>query len=178
MKRKSLGTAAGVVCGLLFAASLGFPVFYFPPETYLVGGQRAASEVPGWKVLLWGWDGMVRYNSPPTFQGHAAWLANPCFLLGMILLMRQRYRAASIVGAVTLAVALTSFRLTHTWIDPGSQRTLIGYGPGFFLWLSAMGFSFVAPVFLFFLTRVGPRVTDPPGEVYDSTAAGAGEPGR
>ena len=52
MKRQSLGIAAGVVCGTLFAASLGSPVFSFPQETYLVGGRRAASEVAGWEVLL------------------------------------------------------------------------------------------------------------------------------
>jgi hypothetical protein len=157
MDRKNLGAVAAAVCGIVFLASLCFPVFYFPEETYLVGGKRAASTIAGWEVLLWGWNGMVRYSSPPLFQGHAAWLANPCFFLVLVLLLAQRYRAALIGGAVTIAIALTSLRLTHTWIDLGSERTLLGYGSGYYLWLSAMGSSFVAPVVLLVLTRSARR---------------------
>lgn len=100
----------------LFAVSLALP------GLHLVDGEV----VPGWRLLLTAWYGFLVLEFP--------WLANPLFVIGMVLLPLGRIRPAAVFGLAAFAVGLLSLR-SKIWI---AHHTPIDHlGLGFYVWMAA-----------------------------------------
>ena len=74
-----------------------------------------------------------------------------------------KYRAAFVTGVLALSLAITSFLLRDIEAGdlhgPSHKEDIVGYGAGFFLWLSAMVLFFAASAILFYRScRVRPKV--------------------
>jgi hypothetical protein len=152
-KGRRLALVAGIVCWVLLALSAGSPAFHLEDGR----GPNRQATFPGWALLLFGWLGLVSMAKGDLGWGALGWCANLGFFLATVALMLRQYRIAIPAGAAAVAVALTSFQLRGIHLgDLVPKGEIVGYGAGFFLWLAAMGLSFVAPTWLFFLTR-GPR---------------------
>ncbi|MEM9253229.1 MAG: hypothetical protein AAGB29_12850 [Planctomycetota bacterium] len=99
---------------LVFAVSLFLPIFYRSD-----GVHRA----PGWAALAYGWVAL-----------HPAWLANPLWLAGLIVLLCKRYLVAAILATLGVLLALSSFSLVGAkmWTGDLSITTL---SAGYYVWL-------------------------------------------
>ena len=126
---------------MLLAASLPFPALYI--EAF----HPADSAYPGWLLFFFGW---VRVFS--ILDGNVdglGWLANVTLFLGVVILLLRRYGVATICGGIGFGLAMTSFLMREVWVDEaGHTANIIGYGVGFYLWMTAVLFSFVASAVL------------------------------
>lgn len=106
---------AGAVV-LVFVVSLFLPVFY---------RDDGSHEALGLAALAFGWVAL-----------HPAWLANPLWLAGLILLLCKRYLVTSIVASLGVLLALSSFSLmgAGTWND---DFVVDGMSPGYYVWLTS-----------------------------------------
>src|SRR5262249_41920588 len=136
----SAPVVAGIVSWVLLAVAAALPAFH------VAGRAGRPGDVQGWVLLVFGWMGV--------FQGAAGWFANPCFFLATVAMMLRADRIAIPAGAAAVAFALMSFLVRD--IRQGDlvvNGAIVGYGPGFFLWLSAMVLSFAAPTCFWLLSR-------------------------
>ncbi|MEM0914194.1 MAG: hypothetical protein AAGK09_06235 [Planctomycetota bacterium] len=100
----------------MFAISLFLPIFYRSD-----GVHRA----PGWAALAYGWVAM-----------HPAWLANPLWLAGLIVLLCKRYLAAAILATLGLLLALSSFSLVGGKMWTG-DLSITALSAGYYVWLAS-----------------------------------------
>lgn len=140
-----------VISPILFALSLGFSGYYCEGESpdWSFGSDSGS----GLLLLMIGWFGL--------FNLEFAWLANPIYLLTLTISFpgfftlgkadqsqNNRYRATRADLAVALAISLLatalaiSFLLQSTTIGgsgpAGTSFRIIGYNPGYFLWVTSM----------------------------------------
>lgn len=99
--------------------------------TTFVPYGRSSWTWSGLAALMLGWLAILHVS--------IAWLANPCLL---IALARRRSGGVGFALAAAL-LSLDSFRPESLPTGDGSQ-TVYGYGPGFVLWLAAMGVGMIA----------------------------------
>jgi len=99
------------------------------------------------EALLAGW--FVLPDSP-------AWLANPAYWIALLLLAARRPRAAGVVSAVTIVIALTTLRLIS---DPSWE---LRPEVGFVAWLTAAGTPLLAVLIL--------RSVRPPGAAANGSS--------
>lgn len=130
--RKSRYIALAISVGL-FVVSLCLPVFFRDD------GVRTGA---GGLALLVGW---------MTF--HPAWLANPCWIAGVVLLLLKRRLAAVIFAALAVVLALSSFTLLGAKLWNGDQA-VSALSFGFYVWLAAL--LTLAGDSLYAITRPGP----------------------
>jgi hypothetical protein len=154
MSRKSqfsAAGAAGIACWLLLAVSAGLTAFYLSGR----GGTLVRGpDLQGWVLLFLGFSGVVWMFGGALGWGAVGWCANPCFFVATVALMFRQYRLAIPTGAAAVAFALTSFQLQEIRCgDMAPSGKIVGYGPGFYLWLSAMGLSLAAPACLSYLSH-------------------------
>lgn len=114
--RKARYIALAVSVGL-FVISLCLPVFFRDD------GVRAGA---GGLALLVGW---------MTF--HPAWLANPCWIAGVVLLLLKRRLAAVIFAALAVLLALSSYTFIGAELWNGGQA-VSSLSFGFYIWLTAL----------------------------------------
>jgi hypothetical protein len=135
-----IGFGAGVLSLMLFFLSLCFPALY-------IGGGEKPSEAYGFAVLLLGWLGL-------PWPIYLPWLANPLLMICILLLFFRNFDKAIYLGAAALAFGIASFFVSEV---PSSSREekIVGYGVGFFLWLSAIGLSFGASLYMRFASKKG-----------------------
>ena len=118
MRRERPVIAASAV---LFAASLILPAI---AETY-PGGMRIDEQ--GYLILAMGWMGIL--------IAQVGWFANPLWLLGLILLWRQRWKGAAIASVLAVLVGAVSFMLYRTGLPSDSGATIkAGLLVGFWVW--------------------------------------------
>ena len=122
------------ITSTLFAVSLALP------GLHLVDGDA----VFGWRLLLTAWYGILILE--------LAWLANPIFLAGLILLLRGHDRAAGIMGISAFAVGLLSLR-SRIWI--ANHTHIEDLGAGFLVWMAA--FAVMGLAILAAPAKSGPR---------------------
>ncbi|MEM9790469.1 MAG: hypothetical protein AAF842_08675 [Planctomycetota bacterium] len=106
---------AGAVV-LVFVVSLFLPVFYRSDGTHVA---------PGWAALVYGWMAV-----------HPAWLANPLWLAGLILLGCKRYLVAAIIATLGVLLALSTFSLVGAKMWTG-DLTVLAISAGYYAWLAS-----------------------------------------
>jgi hypothetical protein len=106
----------------LFIASLPVPALY---------GRPPMGTLTGWDCLLNGWYGVS--------AGYLAWLANLLYLPLLITLLRRKWKAAVVLGAIFVVIALLSVQYVSPALDWSSEpdASFNGLGPGFWLWLAS-----------------------------------------
>jgi hypothetical protein len=118
---------AGIVLAtVLFLLSLGFNTLKL--------SQGDSSFLLGFVCLLFGFE-------------YLAWLANPFFLVSIILLSLNRSRVALATSTVSVILAATTFLIQKApFNEAGHMANVVGYGPGFYLWIASMSVIFVTSV--------------------------------
>lgn len=108
-----------LVAAAAFALALALPALDVP----------GAGTYSGLEMLLEGWRAMR--------SGVYAWLANPLFLVAVILAIAEYRRAAGIAAGIGSVLALTSFAAAAIARRDGLTVPDPTYLPGFYLWLGA-----------------------------------------
>lgn len=125
-----------------YAISLFLPAFNTEYLYWYELGARHAEQGPTWygfEVIAIGWLGAFL----PTRDMTLAWFANPAFWLAASLYYRKNAIALP-VAALSIFLAFTSFWAKKLWNDkepPTYQITELG--PGFYIWLLAIGILLV-----------------------------------
>ncbi|MBP9095041.1 MAG: hypothetical protein KBG21_00440 [Ignavibacteria bacterium] len=106
-------------------------------------GLQSDNSWNGFMCLGFGWMALV-WNP----IGFFAWLANfPYFVnVVMVLISKKIWSriATSIIGAVSLFLALGAFDVTYLMRDEGGNTELADYGAGLYLWIFSMIIMVVA----------------------------------
>jgi hypothetical protein len=126
---------------ILFFLSLALFFLCLPKDGYYVAiGYKADSSLA---LLLVGWLGFI--------DGVFSWFANPFLLLAWVQFIRKKYSYAILCSFIAVMLIIT-FQLheTITVNEGGTRSKIIGYGSGYWLWLSSSIVSFVASIFAIF----------------------------
>jgi hypothetical protein len=142
----------------LFATSLFFPVWF-------VANNGDSFPYPGLTVLTDGW--VIACSSLET----VGWYANPLLVLATVLVIRGRSDLALAASAAAVGLAVTSLRTKAViWDGSGARFAIVGHGPAFFLWLSAVGTSFPACLLLYFARTIRRHAETPFASVERNTS--------
>lgn len=114
----------------LLMLSLGLYVASLFSDGFYIQTAHARDATIGWALLQFGWLSL--------FYGIFAWLANPLFIAGWMMLVLHQKRVAAIFAVTALACS-SSFLLCQTVItqEAGSPELIDGYGLGYWLWLAS-----------------------------------------
>ena len=86
---------------------------------------------PGFAILATGWLGFMFLQM--------GWFANVFWVLGLIFLVRRRWKAAAILGAIAVVVAADSFVLYETGFPSDSGGSLeVALRYGFYVWWASL----------------------------------------
>jgi hypothetical protein len=110
-------------------SAAGFVVCLFQPAYYL--GSELKPEY-GYTLLAYGPFGLP--------SGYYAWLANPAYLIGLVMYKTGRFRASLVSSLLGLAVALSFLTHQQMWDMVGGnplKKTVVSHGAGYWLWLAA-----------------------------------------
>lgn len=143
----------GGLCSVFYFVSWWLPALYYSrdPAPVQIG------KYPGFALLLLGW---IEAFSGST--SGMAWLANPCFAAGILALICRRFGWATLLHGMACGLALASFGVKSVCVDEGgSMATVLGFGPGFWVWYSAMATSFVASLLFWIVPLKGQPNVDP-----------------
>ncbi len=94
----------------------------------------------GLGLLVFGWNSVL--------SGEIAWMANPMLLLAWISYVIGKNQI-SLTFAVISLILMVTFRLRKKFISSEEASTflkIIGYGPGYWLWLSSGVLAFINAV--------------------------------
>ena len=99
-------------------------------DGYYIEGDRPRAWASAFGLLLVGWLGVG--------SGGAAWLANPCLLFGWIAFAMGRFHMSLFLSlsAVSLIISFLAVDRVIASEAPTFAR-VIGYGIGYWLWLSS-----------------------------------------
>ena len=130
----------GKIIVVSMSVCLFFASFFWP--AYVV--DRANGVADPIAIFLTGWMGV--------FTGSfacIAWLANPLFVIALILFVRNR--SAAIFVCLLAFVVAASFLLFHTIIDDeaGHYATITEHKTGYWLWLGSIGMLLISMVIWF-----------------------------
>jgi hypothetical protein len=132
-----LALGISLVC---FGASLCFNTILFSPGD--------SSFLLGIVCLLLGWSSIQ-------------WFANPCFVMSAIRLKQKRYVAAAVWSSVATALALSTFSLREIVANEAGQKSpIVGYGPGFYLWLVSIVTILIGAIACMILQKVDSTLTE------------------
>ena len=108
---------------IVFAASLTQKCFY--TEVHI-----PKSPPPGWYLLLIGLIGVL--------DGYFEWLANPVLLGAWVFSFAGKNKLALLLGILASAL-MGAFLFRHTMIasEAPTYEKIIGYGAGYWLWLTS-----------------------------------------
>jgi hypothetical protein len=109
------------LCGsvVLYAMSLWMPAMYFEKEAPL----------HGFSVLAWGWWGL--------FQLNPAWLANPAYVIALMLFIKREYSGARWVGVSGLVCTLFSYMASQWYFNEAEGTPIKHLGSAFYVWFFA-----------------------------------------
>lgn len=109
----------------LYVVSMALPIFYL----------GSAGEEPS---TQWGFAGLLLGWAAPMVDGVFSWYANPLFWLALLLWCRPLLSAIALVGALALALSFLGVEQMSA-DEAGHMADVLGYGPGYYLWLAALG---------------------------------------
>lgn len=151
MKRPTLRTLIVGLSATLFVVSLTQVGFY-------TAGQNAADGAsPSILLLLIGWMGLADHK--------IAWYANPALFAGWRTTQRLGTRPTSLFYPL-LALSLSLTFLMHNEImvnEAGGTASIVGYGAGYWLWVSSSGLLVLGNVLLLFYARKQSSTRGTPG---------------
>jgi len=115
---------------IVFAASLTQKCFY-------TDGHNPKVWPPGWYLLLISLIGV--------FYGIFEWLANPVLLAAWVFSLAGKNKIALLLGIVASAL-MVAFLFRHTIVasEAPTHAKIIGYGAGYWLWLTSAGLVIVS----------------------------------
>lgn len=92
---------------------------------------------PGWFLLGMGLMGV--------FGGYFEWLANPVLLAAWVFSLAGKNKVALLLGILSSAFML-AFLFRHTMIasEAPTYEKILGYGAGYWLWLTSAGLVIVS----------------------------------
>jgi hypothetical protein len=135
-KFRNLSLCAGAMSLLLFVASLFFPAFYSSNDS-----------CPSLPIFLLGWLTIVQSDFGSVIgtvtKGYFAWWANPFYFVSIVLLTKGRHRPGFVSSLLAVALASTSLVIRNCPVT-ALEHKIESYGPGFYLWFSAIVLTFVA----------------------------------
>jgi hypothetical protein len=104
---------------------------------YNIEGHDPKTSSPGFYLLLLGPIGL--------FAGVFEWLANPMLLTAWVFSFAGRNKIALLLGIGASALML-AFLFRHTIIasEAPTYKKIIGYGAGYWLWLTSAGLMIVS----------------------------------
>jgi len=119
-----------LVSVIVFAASLTQKCFY--TEVHISKPPPA-----GWYLLLIGLIGV--------FGGYFEWLANPVLLAAWVFSFAGKNKAALLLGILASAF-MVAFLFRHAMIarEAPTYEKIVGYGAGYWLWLTSAGLVIVS----------------------------------
>jgi len=120
MKKINIQSIPVILGTLLYGICLLF-------EAYYIGIEREPQYA--FFALILGWVGL--------FGGYYYWLANPLFIVSLLL---YKKRLASVVfGILAFTLAFLFLNLDKVIAnEAGMYEPIVGYGVGYYLWLLAM----------------------------------------
>lgn len=104
---------------LVFAASLALPALR------LADGQA----VPGWRLLVWGWFGLLTGDLP--------WFANLIYAVALACFVNRSWDLAWRLAAASALFGSLSMLVGDWWFDSADHRAVVGLGPAFYVWQAA-----------------------------------------
>jgi hypothetical protein len=115
---------------IVFATSL-------TQNAYYIAGENPKAWSPAFYSLLLGPIGL--------FAGIFEWLANPVLLAAWVFSFAGKNKIALVLGIVASALML-AFLFRHTIIasEAPTYAKIIGYGVGYWLWLTSTGLVIVS----------------------------------
>jgi hypothetical protein len=136
---------------LRWIALLGILIFVIAPWLPALDLTRQdgnSDQYPGWPLLFFGWLGVFGVLDLKFYA--IGWLANPLFAIGSLVLLFDRFDKRRIATIVLFAAAIFSlggFLLKEIMMDEGvSTAAVTGHNFGFWLWLAAIWFNFLAAI--------------------------------
>jgi len=94
---------------------------------------------------------------------YVAWFANPLLLLSVVLLLLNRSGMALATSAASVILATTTFLIHKApFNEAGHMADVVGYGPGFYLWLASISAILLASVLSITLSKAKHTITPPP----------------
>ncbi len=125
-KRGWSGVISAALCSLMFVVSLCLPALWLAREP----AADPTGNYVGAALLMLGWIEALGGSTSGL-----AWLANPCFGLGILCLLFRRFGWAVVIFTVGFGLTCASFGIRTVVIDEGgSTNFVVGFGPGFWLW--------------------------------------------
>jgi hypothetical protein len=114
-----------LVSVIVFAVSL-------TQNCYNIEGHDPKTSSPGFYLLLLGPIGV--------FYGIFEWLANPVLLAAWVFSFAGKNKIAMLLGILASALML-SFLFRHTIVasEAPTYKKIVGYGAGYWLWLTSAG---------------------------------------
>ncbi|MBR8061022.1 hypothetical protein [Burkholderia dolosa] len=103
----------------LYVASLFLPAMYFERE----------SPLTGMSVLAQGWWGLLMLNP--------SWLANPLYVIAVVMFARRRYTCAAPFAGTAVACALCSLLTTKWYFNEADATPIRSLGIAFYMWAIA-----------------------------------------
>jgi len=144
MNRQQIHVIA--VVSSLISVAIVFASLFFP-ALYLRAPNGASSEWPGGMLFFFGW---VRILS--MMWDGLGWLANVLLMLAVLDSVNRQYRSPVIFSAIGFALAMTSFLMKEVWLnEAGTKGVIVGYGAGFYLWMSAIALNLVTSTVVYAL---------------------------
>jgi hypothetical protein len=121
-------------CALAVALALYVASMFLPTFCRQAG---ACNDSPGYSALLIGWFEVFLAKDVGPFVA-LAWLANPLFIAAAVMLALQKYRPAALCSLLALLLgALFQFGTNVVANEGGVANTIVGYGSGYWIWLSS-----------------------------------------
>jgi hypothetical protein len=117
---------------ILVAMSIGLFALSLASDCYYIDGADPRAWSPGWGLLLVGWLGIG--------SGGTAWLANPALITGWITFFCRK-TVVSLFCSLVALLLMISFLSVDTVIrsEAPTYARVIGYGSGYWLWLTSAG---------------------------------------
>ncbi len=144
----------------MFVVGLSATLFVFSlTQVGFYTAQRNAADGahPSIALFLIGWMGMI--------DGKIAWYANPALFAGWRITQRLETRPISLLYPL-VSLGLSASFLAHDEImvnEGGGRAPIVGYGAGYWLWLSSIGVLLFGNTLLFFTSLNRPPMPEMPG---------------
>jgi hypothetical protein len=124
---------SNLVRGIALSASVALFLGSLATECFYVDRNGIADSYGiGMMLLLIGWLGVL--------TAIPAWLANPALLMAWATLFVRQRLVAVVVAGLALGFSLSFLAQRDILVNEGGGKSaIVGYGPGYWLWIASIG---------------------------------------